>query len=91
MTRSLFKGPYIHTSLLLWAKKSFLKNSNLENGKKIWNRSSTILPQYVGKEVQVYTGIRFLRIKILEDMIGHKFGEFASTRKKPIHKNKSPK
>jgi small subunit ribosomal protein S19 len=84
MTRSLFKGPYIHTSL--WT--SFLKNSNLENGKKIWNRSSTILPQYVGKEVQVYTGIRFLRIKILEDMIGHKFGEFASTRKKPIHKNK---
>ena len=58
---------------------------------KIWSRRSYILPQFVGQTVAIYTGKSFLSVKITEEMIGHKFGEFASTRKRPVHKKKEKK
>jgi small subunit ribosomal protein S19 len=82
MTRSRKKGPYIDSFFL---KKKNYKNSNFFT---CWSRSSTILPVHIGKNVQVHAGNRFLKFRIIEDMIGHKFGEFAITRKKPIHKKK---
>jgi small subunit ribosomal protein S19 len=47
---------------------------------KIWSRRSTILPQFVGLTFGVYNGNKFLPVSVTENMIGHKFGEFAPTR-----------
>ena len=47
---------------------------------KIWSRRSTILPQFVGITFGVYNGKKFIPVSISEDMVGHKFGEFAPTR-----------
>ena len=48
---------------------------------KIWDRSSVILPLFVGKKFLVYNGIKFISVLIKKEMIGHKFGEFSSTRR----------
>ena len=47
---------------------------------KIWSRRSTILPQFVGLTFGVYNGQKHIPVSVSEDMIGHKFGEFAPTR-----------
>ena len=47
---------------------------------KIWSRRSTILPQFVGLTFGVYNGQKYLPVLVTENMIGHKFGEFAPTR-----------
>jgi small subunit ribosomal protein S19 len=47
---------------------------------KTWSRRSTILPQFVGLTFGVYNGNKFIPVLVTEDMIGHKFGEFAPTR-----------
>jgi small subunit ribosomal protein S19 len=47
---------------------------------KTWSRRSTILPQFVGLTFGVYNGHKFLPVLVTENMIGHKFGEFAPTR-----------
>ncbi len=80
MSRSLKKGPFVDLSILA-----------LENGSNIWSRRSMVLPQHVGKTMKLHTGKVFLTIRIREDMVGHKFGEFASTRKRAIHKKKIKK
>lgn len=73
MTRSLWKGPFCEIT----------KKPN-----KIWSRRSVILPQFIENTVMVYNGKSFISLKISEDMVGHKFGEFATTRRKPQHKKK---
>lgn len=78
MARSLSKPPFCEVHL----------DTNSHNIPKIWSRRSTILPQFVGKTVSIYNGRIFIQCKISPDMIGHKFGEFAVTRKRPIHKKK---
>ena len=47
---------------------------------KIWSRRSTILPQFVGLNFGVHNGQKFIPVLVTEDMVGHKFGEFAPTR-----------
>ena len=47
---------------------------------KTWSRRSTILPQFVGLTFGVYNGQKFIPVLVTENMIGHKFGEFAPTR-----------
>jgi small subunit ribosomal protein S19 len=47
---------------------------------KTWSRRSTILPQFIGLTFGVYNGKKFIPVSVNEDMIGHKFGEFAPTR-----------
>jgi small subunit ribosomal protein S19 len=47
---------------------------------KTWSRRTTILPQFVGLTFGVYNGNKFLPVSVTENMIGHKFGEFAPTR-----------
>jgi small subunit ribosomal protein S19 len=47
---------------------------------KIWSRRSTILPQFVGLTFGVYNGNKHVPVLVSEDMVGHKFGEFAPTR-----------
>jgi small subunit ribosomal protein S19 len=48
---------------------------------KIWSRRSTVIPQFIGQKVLIYNGKNWLNVLITEEMVGHKFGEFASTRK----------
>tara|TARA_R110000868_G_scaffold409973_2_gene696742 strand:+ start:690 stop:926 length:237 start_codon:yes stop_codon:yes gene_type:complete len=47
---------------------------------KIWSRRSTVLPQFVGLTFGVYNGHKHIPVQVSEDMIGHKFGEFAPSR-----------
>lgn len=86
MSRSLWKGPFVDPSLLkigdsggLTTPRSLARSSKIT--RKIWSRRSCILPQFVGSFVQIYNGRSFVGLKITEEMVGHKFGEFASTRK----------
>lgn len=76
MTRSLWKGPFSEIAT---------KNQ------KIWSRRSVILPFLVGKQIMIHNGKSFLTLKVTDEMIGHKLGEFASTRKKAFHKKKTSK
>jgi len=73
MTRSLWKGPFVDSSVLKFIQHRMQL--------KIWSRRSCILPHFVGKFVQVYNGRFFVGITITEQMVGHKFGEFVSTRR----------
>jgi len=78
MSRSVKKGPYVHASVL---KK--IDAMNAKNEKKVvktWSRSSTILPSFVGHTIAVHDGRKHVPVYITEDMVGHKLGEFASTR-----------
>ena len=86
MTRSLWKGPFFHPSLL----KKTINKTNFKKI-KVWSRNSTILKEFVGYQFEIHNGKNFITLKVNEEMIGHKFGEFASTRKIAIHKNKKRK
>lgn len=79
MARSLKKGPYVAQSLLKKIQK--LNESNKKEVVKTWSRRSTIFPDFVGHTIAVHTGKEFIPVYITEDMVGHKLGEFALTRK----------
>ena len=78
MSRSLKKGPFIEVSL---EKKVMAMNST---GKKTvvktWARRSIISPDFVGHTVAIHNGNKFIPVYVTENMVGHKFGEFAPTR-----------
>ena len=78
MTRSVWKGPFVDGYMLKKAEKA--RASGRNDIVKIWSRRSTILPQFVGLTFGVYNGNKFLPVSVTENMIGHKFGEFAPTR-----------
>jgi len=82
MTRSIWKGPFVDFNVL---HKPFTVQT------RIWSRRSTVLPQFVGQKVQIHNGKTFVSLDITEDMVGHKFGEFAMTRKRAVHKKKVKK
>lgn len=72
MARSVWKGPFVDACLLRKTKKT--------RG-RIWSRRSFILPKFDGCYVQIHNGRSFIRLKVTKEKVGHKFGEFASTRK----------
>jgi len=78
MSRSVKKGPYVAEKLL---KRVIAMN---ETGKKsvlkTWSRASTIFPEMVGHTIAVYDGRKHVPVYIVEEMVGHKLGEFAPTR-----------
>ena len=78
MARSVWKGPFVDGYLLKNAEKAAASQRN--DVVKIWSRRSTILPQFVGITFGVYNGKKFIPVSVSEDMVGHKFGEFAPTR-----------
>ena len=79
MSRSLKKGPYIDQRLLLKVLK--VKASNNRTPIKTWARSSVVSPEMVGVTISVHNGKEHIPVFIIEDMVGHKLGEFALTRK----------
>ena len=78
MTRSVWKGPFVHPSLLKKIDK--LKDTPNKKPIKTWSRRSTILPQFVGLTFGVYNGQKFVPVTVNEQMVGHKLGEFSPTR-----------
>ena len=78
MARSVWKGPFVDGYLLKKAEAS--RASGRNEVIKIWSRSSTILPQFVGLTFGVHNGRKFVPVLVTEDMVGHKFGEFSPTR-----------
>ena len=79
MSRSLKKGPYVFDRLLKKVKS--LNESGKKEVIKPWSRRSTIYPDFVGHTIAVHNGKDFIPVYITEDMVGHKLGEFAQTRK----------
>nr|WVH44666.1 ribosomal protein S19 [Leucaena leucocephala] len=75
--RSIWKGSFVDAFLLRMKKKTDLN-------RKIWSRRSSILPEFVNCSVRIYNGKSPVRCKITEGKVGHKFGEFASTRKRRL-------
>ncbi len=78
MARSVWKGPFVDGYLL--KKADATRSSGSKQIIKIWSRRSTILPQFVGITFGVHNGQKFIPVLVTENMIGHKFGEFAPTR-----------
>ena len=78
MARSVWKGPFVDGYLL--KKADAARSSGRHEMIRIWSRRSTILPQFVGLTFGVYNGQKHIPVIVTEEMVGHKFGEFAPTR-----------
>lgn len=78
MARSLKKGPFIHYKL----ERKILANadSSKKSVLKTYSRASMIIPEAVGQTIAVHNGRTFVPVFVTENMVGHKFGEFAQTR-----------
>jgi small subunit ribosomal protein S19 len=78
MTRSLKKSPFVAYHLLKKINK--MTEADKKNIITTWSRSSTILPSMVGFTIAVYNGKQHVPIFISDQLVGHKLGEFVSTR-----------
>ena len=79
MARSIKKGPYVFERLLNRVRA--LNESGKKEVLKTWSRRSTIYPEFIGHTFAVHNGKEFIAVYVTEDMVGHKLGEFAPTRK----------
>ena len=78
MSRGIWKGPFVDPSLIKKVEK--LKGQTTKQPIKTWSRKSTIIPEFVGHSFLIHNGKKFIPIKISEEMVGHKLGEFSPTR-----------
>lgn len=78
MARSLKKGPFVDAKLL--KKVEQMEASGRKKPIKTWARSSMIVPEFVGHNFTVHNGKVFVAVFVTENMVGHRFGEFAPTR-----------
>ena len=78
MSRSVWKGPFVDPSLLKKIDK--LNGQPNKIPIKTWSRKSTIIPEFIGISFLIHNGKKFIPIKISEEMVGHKLGEFSPTR-----------
>lgn len=88
MSRSSKKGPYVDQNIL--DKISKLR-PNDPTVIKTWARSSEISPEMVGFKLGIHNGKNFIEVLIKEEMVGHRLGEFAQTRKFTKHGGKMQK
>jgi small subunit ribosomal protein S19 len=88
MSRSLKKGPYVDEKL---QKKISKLTRGDKTPVKTWARASTITPEMVGFVMGIHTGKTHLPVLMTENMVGHKLGEFAPTRKFVRHGGKMMK
>ncbi len=86
-TRSAYKGPYCAEHLMKKVEAAGDSNRPI----KTWSRASMILPNMVGKTIAVHNGRDHVPVYITENMVGHKLGEFAITRKGSHGDKKSKK
>ena len=78
MSRSIWKGPFVHPSLLKKIDK--LKDGGNKKPIKTWSRRSVISPDMIGLTIAVHNGKQHVPVYVTENMIGHKLGEFSPTR-----------
>ncbi|MDO8490271.1 MAG: 30S ribosomal protein S19 [bacterium] len=88
MSRSLKKGPYVDERLMKKLSKVRVGEKTLI---KTWSRACTIVPQMVGFTFGVHNGKAHLPVTVVENMVGHKLGEFSPTRKFTRHGGKMQK
>jgi small subunit ribosomal protein S19 len=88
MSRSLKKGPFVDPKLL---KKISVIKPGSGTVVKTWSRASEIAPEFVGHVFGVHNGKTFIEVRVTEDMVGHRLGEFSPTRKFVRHGGKMQK
>jgi len=81
--RSIWKGPFINTNIL-HEVFTLQKLNKKKTPIRITSKSSVIFPSFIGLTFSIFNGKKFSDLVITENMIGHKFGEFAVTKKYPI-------
>tara|TARA_B100001123_G_C15208751_1_gene986368 strand:+ start:62 stop:433 length:372 start_codon:yes stop_codon:yes gene_type:complete len=74
----VWKGPFVDPNLIKQVEK--IKDKSNKSPIKTWSRKSTIIPEFVGHSFLIHNGKKFIPIKISEEMVGHKLGEFSPTR-----------
>lgn len=79
MSRSIKKGPFVDPKLLKKVKK--MKEEGKDEPIKTWSRASTIIPEMIGMTFLVHNGKDFIPVKVTEEMVGHRLGEFSPTTK----------
>ncbi len=83
MARSIKKGPYVEASL-----EKQIQQRNESGSKQIvrtWSRRSMVVPDMIGQTIHVHNGKLFMPVFVTENMVGHRLGEFAPTRKQAVH------
>src|SRR3989344_3176082 len=88
MSRSLKKGPFVDPKLLKKVTKVKPESGTVI---KTWSRASEIAPEMVGHTFGVHNGKIFVEVKVSEEMVGHRLGEFSPTRKFTRHGGKIQK
>ena len=78
MSRSLKKSPFVEEKL--YKRISAMNENGEKKVLKTWSRASTIYPEFVGHTIAVYDGRKHVPVYVVEDMVGHKLGEFVATR-----------
>jgi len=89
MSRSLKKGPYVDPRVM--KKVTAMKDGGKHQPIKTWSRACVISPEMVGTTFLVHNGKDFLNVFIEENMVGHRLGEFAPTKKFIRHGGKMAK
>ncbi len=83
MARSVKKGPYVEDSLAKQIQR--LNESGSKNIVRTWSRRSMVVPDMIGHTIHVHNGKLFMPVFVTENMIGHRLGEFAATRRQTVH------
>jgi len=78
MSRSQKKGPYVDMKLFGKVQKAVAAGS--KEPIKTWARACTVVPEFIGYTFMIHDGRKHVKVLITEEMVGHKLGEFASTR-----------
>lgn len=78
MSRSVKKGPFVEAKL--YNRVCDMNAKGEKRVLKTWSRSSTIFPEFVRHTIAVHDGRKHIPVYVVEDMVGHKLGEFAPTR-----------
>ncbi len=89
MGRSVKKGPYVDERVARKVRK--MEKSGMRKPIQTWGRACTIVPEFVDHTFLVHNGKDFIRVHVREEMVGHKLGEFAPTRKFYGHSAKKEK
>ena len=89
MARSLKKGFFVDDHLQ--QKVAALNDAGQKKVVKTWSRRSTVIPDMVGHTIAVHNGMKFIPVYVSENMVGHKLGEFSTTRTFRGHSGKKEK
>ena len=87
MSRSVKKGPYVEARLL--GRVQEMNKRSERRVVRTWSRASVVFPDFIGHTIAVYNGRKHVPVFVTENMVGHRFGEFAPTRTFRGHEKKS--